>query len=155
MGHRLCPHGSPSPGRVDVTFADGATVVVDSNPIIYMLEGSAMADPFLPLFADIDAGRVRALVTPITLAEVTTGPLKARREALAERYRRALTRTGGWSLRELDADIAVLAARLRIRHKLKLPDAFQLAVTVHEGCDALVTADRDFSTVTDVTIFTG
>ena len=131
---------------------DGATVLVDTNPIIYLLEGNSLGAAFLSLFEDIDSGRIRALVTPITVAEVVHGPLKAGKEALAERYRRAITQSASWSLREIDADIAVLAARLRLRHALKLPDAIQLATALEEGCYALVTHDRDFGAVSDLPI---
>jgi len=131
---------------------DGATVLIDTNPIIYMFEGHTLATPFEPIFAAIDAGRIQALVTPVTLAEVVAGPLKATKEALAERYRQALCAGNGWSLREIDADIAVLAARLRLRHRLRLPDAIQAAVAVHEGCHALVTHDRDFRGMTDLLV---
>jgi predicted nucleic acid-binding protein len=131
---------------------DGATVLIDTNPIIYVLEGNPLAAPFRSLFEAVDKGRIRALVTPITVAEVVSGPLKARKEALAERYRRTLTQSPGWSTRDIDADVAVLAARLRLRHGLKLPDAIQLAVALEEGCYALVTHDRDFGGVTDVLI---
>jgi predicted nucleic acid-binding protein len=131
---------------------DGATVLIDTNPIIYVLEGNPLGAPFRSLFEAVDKGRIRALVTPITVAEVVSGPLKARKEALAERYRRTLTQSPGWSTRDIDADVAVLAARLRLRHGLKLPDAIQLAVALEEGCYALVTHDRDFGDVTDVLI---
>jgi predicted nucleic acid-binding protein len=131
---------------------DGATVLIDTNPIIYMFEGNQLGAPFESIFAAIDAGRIQALVTPVTLAEVVTGPLKAGKEALAERYRQALCAGTGWSLREIDADIAVLAARLRVRHRLRLPDAIQVAVAVHEGCHALVTHDRDFYGLTDLLV---
>ncbi|HTA94427.1 MAG TPA: type II toxin-antitoxin system VapC family toxin, partial [Polyangiaceae bacterium] len=100
----------------------------------------------------VDSGRIRALVTPITIAEVVSGPLKAGREALVERYRRTITQNPGWDIRDIDADIAVLAARLRLRHALKLPGALQLAVALEEGCSALVTHDRDFGTVSDLLI---
>jgi predicted nucleic acid-binding protein len=92
------------------------------------------------------------LVTPITVAEVVSGPLKANKVALVERYRRTITQNPGWGIRDLDADIAVLAARLRLRHALELPDAFQLAVALAEGCFALVTHDRDFGAVSDIPI---
>jgi predicted nucleic acid-binding protein len=131
---------------------DGATVLIDTNPLIYILEGSPLGTAFRPLFEDIDSGRIRALVTPITVAEVVSGPLKARKEALAERYRRAITQGAGWNIRDIDADIAVLAARLRLRHSLKLPDAIQLAVALQEDCYALVTHDRDFGAVRDLPI---
>jgi predicted nucleic acid-binding protein len=131
---------------------DGCTVLIDTNPIIYVLDGHSLAKPFEQLFADIEAGRVFALVTPITLAEVVAGPLTAGNESLVARYRSALTAGPGWRLREIDADIAVLAARLRARHRLRLPDALQLAVAIDENCYALVTHDRDFRRVKDVRV---
>ncbi|HEX5656354.1 MAG TPA: type II toxin-antitoxin system VapC family toxin [Polyangiales bacterium] len=137
--------------KIGADVPDGATVLIDTNPILYLLESSPLAARFAQLFERVDAGRIHALVTPITIAEVGTGPLKAGKEALAERYRRALT-TGSFRMREIDADIAVLAARFRLRYKLKLPDALQLAAAVREGCHALVTHDRDFSSVTELPI---
>jgi predicted nucleic acid-binding protein len=129
---------------------DGAIVLIDTNPIIYILEGNPLGMPFRSIFEDVERGRIGALVTPITVAEVVSGPLKAGREALAERYRRTITQNPGWAVREIDADIAVLAARLRLQHALKLPDALQLAIALEEGCYALVTHDRDFASVTDL-----
>jgi predicted nucleic acid-binding protein len=131
---------------------DNATVLFDTNPIIYLLEGHPLATRFEPIFADVEAGRIQALVTPITLAEVVSGPLRAGKEALAQRYRNTLTNGPGWTLRPLDADIAVLAARLRLRHGLRLPDAIQLATAVHEGCHALISHDRDFGKVREILI---
>jgi predicted nucleic acid-binding protein len=131
---------------------DGATVLIDTNPLVYWFEGSELAVPFEPVFADIEAGRIDAVVTPITVAEVVSGPLRAGQDALAERYRQAITAGQGFSVRDTNADIAVLAARLRIRHRLKLPDAIQLATCVQAGCFALLTRDRDFGSVTDVLV---
>ena len=131
---------------------DGATVLVDTNPIIYVFEGNPLAVHFEGVFADIESGRIQAIVTPITIAEVVCGPMKAGNEALAERYRCALCSGSGWMLRDIDADIAMLAARLRLQHKIKLPDALQLATAVHEGCHSLLTYDRDFGAGTVVKI---
>ena len=131
---------------------DGASVLIDTNPIIYLLEGNPLGEPFRSIFEAIDRGRISALVTPITIAEVVTGPIKGGKEALTERSRRTLPQNPGWGLRAIDADIAVLAARLRVRHALKLPDAIQLAVALEAGCHALVTHDRDFAGVTDMLV---
>jgi hypothetical protein len=72
-------------GRMAVTLADqvpdGATVLIDTNPIVYLLEGNPLGAPFRPLFEAVDSGRIRALVTPITVGEVVSGPLKAGKEA--------------------------------------------------------------------------
>lgn len=131
---------------------DGAAVLVDTNPIIYLLEGSSRAARFRSIFEAIDAGRIHGIVTPITIAEVVSGPLKSGNDALAERYRRTLSQSPSWTVRDIDTDIAVLAARLRLRHKLKLPDAIQLAAAIHESCYALVTHDRDFASVTELPV---
>jgi predicted nucleic acid-binding protein len=131
---------------------DNAAVLFDTNPIVYVLEGHPLASRFEPLFADVEAGRIRGIVTPITLAEVASGPLRAGKEALVQRYRHALTTAPGWNLRPIDGDIAILAARFRLRHRLKLSDAIQLATAVQEGCHALISHDRDFGKIREIPV---
>lgn len=122
-----------------------ATVVVDTAPVIYLLEDNKAHLPlFWPLFQAAEAGRIRILITPITVAEVLAGPWKAGKEALAERYEHALREGLGWKVVDLDAGMAARASRLRGRYGLRLPDAFQLAACLGNGADALVTHDRDF-----------
>jgi predicted nucleic acid-binding protein len=70
----------------------------------------------------------------------------------AEQYRLAMTAGPGFGFLTLGDDAALLAARFRLRYKLKLPDAFQLAACVLSGCDALATHDRDFRHVREVKI---
>ncbi len=135
------------------SLPDGAQVLVDSAPIIYVLEGHPLAVRFEGLFDQIAAGRLRARVTPVTVAEVVGGPLRHGRHGLAERYRLAMTAAPGWSLRALDGDLAMLAARVRAEHGLRLPDAIQLATAIAECCDALVTHDRDFPPDTGVPVW--
>ncbi len=123
----------------------GSVVVVDTAPVIYLLEANATFLPlFLPLFRAAERGEIQILLTPVTLAEVLAGPLKARKEALAERYESALREGLGWRVVDLNADLAAKAARLRIRYGLKLPDAFQLAAALVHSAQALVSHDRDF-----------
>lgn len=124
---------------------DGALVVVDSAPIIYVLEGHPeLAARFQPLFDRHAKGEVAFAVTTITIAEVLAGPLNAGDEAFVKRYRAVLE---SWQVIELSADIAESAARLRASLKLKLPDAIQAASAISINADALVTHDRDFSKV--------
>jgi hypothetical protein len=80
-----------------------------------------------------EEGSLRILVTPITVAEVLAGPLKAGREALAERYEQALREGLGWTVVPLDAGLAARAARLRVRYRIRLPDALQLAAALSHG----------------------
>jgi len=52
----------------------------------------------------------------------------------------------------LSAAIAIEAARLRQRYQLRLPDAIQLATALEINAFALVSHDRDFSSVQDIRI---
>ena len=129
---------------------EGALVLVDSAPIIYVLERHPkFAARFQPLFERHAAGEIFFAVTTMTIAEVLAGPLGAGEEALAKRYRAVME---SWRVIDLTADIAESAARLRARLKLKLPDAIQAASALAVNADALVTHDRDFSRVKTLTV---
>jgi predicted nucleic acid-binding protein len=122
-----------------------ALLLMDSAPIIYLLEGHPRFGPrFRPLFAAHAAGRLRFAVTTIAIAEILTGPLQAADDALARRYRAILE---SWQPIDLDVDIAENAARLRASLRLKLADAVQVASALAINAAALVTHDRDFSRV--------
>jgi predicted nucleic acid-binding protein len=129
---------------------DKALLLIDSAPIIYVLEGhSKLGRRFRPVFAAHAAGRVRFAVATITIAEVLTGPLQAGDEALARRY---LSILESWQLVGLDVGIAEGAARLRASLRLRLADAVQAASALATNAAALVTHDRDFSRVRSLRI---
>ena len=125
-------------------------IVIDSAPIIYVLEGHRRLGPrFRPLFEAHETGRLRFAITTVTIAEVLTGPLQIGDDALAQRYRAVLE---SWQVVPLDASIAENAARLRASLRLKLADAVQAASALAINADALVTHDRDFSRVRAVRV---
>ena len=124
---------------------DGTLLLVDTAPIIYILEDHPEFAPrFQPVFAAHEAGRLRFALSAITIAEVLTGPLKSGDEALAERYLAILQ---SWQVVPLDAAIAAGAARLRASLGLKLADAVQAASALAINAAGLLTHDRDFSRV--------
>lgn len=130
-----------------------STVAVDTAPFIYILESNVQfADQFVGLFEAAAAGKLGIVLSTITLAEVLTGPLKAGQNALAKRYENALS---AYTLISVTPSIAALAAQMRARYRLKLPDAIQLATALDTGAAAFVTHDRDFSQVTGMNILMG
>jgi predicted nucleic acid-binding protein len=134
-------------------LSEGATVLVDTAPWIYLLEDHAEFAPrFLGLFEAAERGQIQLALSTVTLAEVLTGPFKAGQTALAKRYETAL---GAYQVVPLSAAVASLAAQLRVQYRLKLPDAVQLASALEIGASALVTHDRDFSAVQGLPVLMG
>jgi predicted nucleic acid-binding protein len=122
---------------------DGDLVVVDTAPLIYLLEDHPRFAPrFLGLFEAAEQGRLNIAISTITVAELLVGPLKQGQDALAKRYEKALS---GFELVPVSLEIASTAARLRAATGLRLPDALQAATALEIGATALVTHDRDFS----------
>jgi predicted nucleic acid-binding protein len=131
----------------------GSTVLVDSAPFIYLLDGHPQfADRFAGLFEQAEACLLRIALSTVTVAEVLAGPYKAGQTLLAKRYEQALLQ---YDVIPVSAAIAVLAAQLRSRYRLKLPDALQLATALDAGANALVTHDSDFAGVEGLRIVTG
>jgi predicted nucleic acid-binding protein len=138
-------------GALDLSrLPAGALLLLDSAPIIYWLEERpGFFERFEPLFALQAAGEVTFAVTTIAIAEVLAGPFRSHDDARARRYRAVLE---SWRVVELNADLAEDAARLRASLKLKLADAVQAASALAINADALVTHDRDFSSVTGLRV---
>lgn len=127
---------------------DGALVTLDSAPIIYYLQDHPVfAARFAPLFDAVSQQRVFVAISSITLAEVVAGPLAAGDDVLAGRYREVLCRAPGWQLVPVDEIIAMEAARIRARYRLRLPDAVQVATAIATRSYALVTHDAALAKV--------
>jgi len=137
------PARPAEPGRLWGGLAPGSKVFVDTAPFIYLFEAHPVfAARFAGLFAAADAGLVQVALSTITLAEVLVGPQRAGQAGLAKRYEAAL---GRFEVAPVTVPIAALAAQLRAQHRLRLPDALQLATALEIGASAFVTHDRDFA----------
>jgi len=132
-------------GALDLSnLPTNALLLIDSAPIIYVLEDREFAERFRPLFELQRTGTIRLAITTAAIVEVLTGPYATGDEALAGRYRAMFE---SWQVVALDVRIAETAARLRAQFRLKLADSIQLASALAINADALVTHDRDFSRV--------
>jgi predicted nucleic acid-binding protein len=77
-----------------------------------------------------------------TLLEVVVVPYRPGNLALAERYEALLTRSRGLLLVDLDRAHIRAAAQLRAVHRIRTPDALQLAAALSHGCATFLTNDR-------------
>ena len=132
---------------------NGDLVVVDSAPLIYLLDDHPHFAPmFEGLFKLHKQGAVEIAISTIAVAEVLAGPFKQGQAVLAKRYEKAL---GSFDVVPVSQEIAVTAARLRANSGLRLPDALQAATALETGAVALVTHNRDFSRLSGLQVLLG
>jgi len=127
---------------------DAKSIAVDTAPFIYFIEENPTYINIVePLFQEISRGNLRAFTSQITLIEVLIKPLEEKKDDLIIKYRDILSDSDNLFLADVDKEIAMEAARLRAVHKLKVPDAIQLATGLINSADAFITNDDSFKTV--------
>jgi predicted nucleic acid-binding protein len=125
-------------------ISDGP-VGLDTACFIYFIEEHPVFLPVVePVFAALDAGRLRAFTSSLTLLEVLVVPYRAGNLSLAERYEELLTTSRGVHLVEIDRAQLRATAHLRAAHPgVRTPDAIQLSAAFTGGCPVFVTNDRE------------
>ena len=128
--------------NIDDALRGVATLFLDTAPIIYLVEKHPRyLDVVRPIFEHIDAGTIRAVTSPITLAECLVQPYRLDQTDLQQAFVTAIIRGKHTDFVSIDQTTAQTAAQLRAQYGLTLPDALQLAVALTRQCDALLTND--------------
>jgi predicted nucleic acid-binding protein len=128
-------------------------VGLDTPVFIYQLEGKPpLADVTTDLFRLIQAGTPTAVTSVVTMTELIVKPLELGRVETAYDYERLLLEFPNLAIVDVDLSVARLAARLRARHRLRTPDALQLAACLSAGAAAFVTNDSSLSRVQELDV---
>jgi len=131
----------------------GLRICIDTAPFIYFIEKNPKYLSMLrPFFAEINAGKIDALTSTITLLEVLVLPFKTKNESLAEKYRDILLYAEGLTTFEIFHEVSELSSRLRAKYSIRTPDAIQIAVGIIYGADAFLTNDSGLKKVNDIRV---
>ncbi len=131
----------------------GQIVGLDTAPLIYYLEEHPDYLPLVdPFFEALARGDLRAVTSTITLIEVLTQPLRLGKAALVAQYRSLLLNSQAIAIRAVSVTVAEEAARLRADHRLRTPDAVQLAVAIEEGAQSFLTNDARLAAIPNVQV---
>jgi predicted nucleic acid-binding protein len=115
----------------------------DTSPFIYFIERDVARVGLLrEIFRRVDAGILEGFTSAVTLTEVLTRPKLVGNRAIERQYRDLLLHSRHFTLVPIDAAIADSAAEQRARHRLRTPDAIQIAAALDVGCQAFLTNDR-------------
>lgn len=139
--------------KLDDALAGVARLGLDTAPFIYFVERNpAYVDLVREVVRRISLHAFSGHTSVITLTEVLVQPLRLGNTALAQRYRRFLSRSRNLSLVPISASVAERAADLRARYGLRTPDALQIATALNVGCTAFLTNDFRLQRVTEIRV---
>ena len=128
------------------SIAGAAKIYVDSNVLIYLIEG---LEPFAGLAARTFeiAGRAGAQVvtSQLSAAECMIRPFWESNSRLIHDYERLFENQSDITLVALDYGIVKHAAEVGGPLGLKLVDALHIASAMAAGCEVFVTNDRNIS----------
>lgn len=119
-----------------------ARIYFDANIFIYAMETDGERGLLARLWImQVDRGRVHALTSELTLAEVLPHPIADRDEELVDAYHRLLAPWPTLSVLPVDRSTILHAAQLRADLKADLPDAIHLATAIDAQCTGFLTED--------------
>lgn len=128
--------------RIDELAREHQRIGIDSNVVIYALEGSGPESEAARAVFDLMAtGACSGVLSILGLIEVLVGPARHAGDALVQRYADELNELGGVSITGIDRETAIEAAHVRAQGT-GLADAIHLASARRSGASAFLTNDR-------------
>ena len=126
---------------------------LDTPPVIYFVERHPRyADVVREVFVRVRDGIPLAVTSPVTLAECLVAPLRQGQTQLQQDFIDVLVYGQNITFFPIDAALGRRAAEVRAQYNLSLPDAIQIAVALHAGCEAILTNDLDLRRVTELRV---
>ncbi len=139
--------------RIDDALLGVSKIFLDTAPVIYYVEQHPKYFAVInEIFDHIDKGTLRAILSPVTLAECLVVPFRTGNTSLQQDFVDLATRGTNTDIISIDHATGKYAAELRAHYNLGLLDALQIAMSLTSGCDALLTNDRALRSVTEVRI---
>ena len=117
-------------------------VLIDTSVWIYHFEQHPkFASTAGRIIEDLEQGKFRGVASELTLLELTVRPLQLGRQDVADDYELLLGYFPHFDLEPISREILLEAAGLRARHRLRTPDAIQLATGLKVGATVAFTND--------------
>ncbi len=128
-------------------------VLIDTGVWIYHFEqhtdfGAAAGQ----VIESLEDGRFGGVASELTLLELTVRPLQLGRQDVADDYEVLLGYFPNLELVPISREILMEAAALRARHRLRTPDAIQIATGLAAGATLAVTNDAGWRAVPSIEI---
>jgi predicted nucleic acid-binding protein len=139
--------------KLDDALNGVRSLAFDTAPLIYFVERNpTYLDVMRTIVQLVDSGRLAGFSSVVTLTEVLTYPKRVGNKEIENEYRSLLIRSRNFVLIGIDPTIAESAADLRVRYRLRTPDALQIAAALEAGCQGFLTNDRSLKRVDEIRV---
>ena len=119
---------------------------LDTCVLIYFLEGHELfGRQVKKIMEKVENGAIKASISALTITELLTGPYRCKNDLLALEYHALLYYFPNLGIVDINLDIAVDAARIRVTYDFATPDSLLLATALHVKADAFITSDKKLS----------
>jgi len=128
-------------------------IFLDTAPLIYYIEDNVSYSKVLDKLFELNLiMEIQLTTSTITLLEVLVLPMKTNNFDLVERYKSLLCQSDTFKIWDIDVEIAVKAAGLRAKYRLKTPDAIQIATAICRFSDYFLTNDKQLKIVSEINV---
>ncbi len=139
--------------KIESAFQNIQRIYIDTPPLIYLVERNPDYFARMLGIADtIERARLQAITSVVALTEILVQPLRLGNTDRAQEYHDILFDRHNYTMVAITAEIAISAAAIRARYGLRTPDAMHAATAIQSDCDAILTNDRDFRRVQDISV---
>lgn len=136
--------------RIHLTYKK---IGIDSMCFIYHFEvNKSYGEIVKELFLQLQRDKLTAVTSTITLAEILAFEKLQKDKILFEQTKARLRQTPNLEIIPVDEAISEIAAILKYRYSIVLPDAIQVATGVASGQDAFVTNDRGLQKIKEIKV---
>jgi predicted nucleic acid-binding protein len=124
-------------------------VYLDSNVFITAMETpGAQSDHAWWIIDAVDDGKIAAVTSEITIAEVLVKPMQLGDSAFITAYQEMIAPSPHFDVLPIRRDILVSAAQLRARRgSIRLPDAIHVATALASSCACMVSDDQQLHSI--------
>jgi len=135
------------------TIEKHKVIGLDTAPFVYYIEDvEPYADLLDPAFSLLENHNLRAVTSTITLAEILTKPLAEKKYGLVDEIKFTLRTFAMLSMVAVDERLAEVAALIRARYAVRLPDALQIAAAIQGEATLFVTNDKRLKKVDGIEV---
>lgn len=120
-------------------------MIIDTNVFLNVINREEpLFSPSRKLLDLVDAGEVNAVISVITVAELSTGFYVMGDETGRREFLLHVMSSENYKVATVDVGVADAAGRIRAETGLRLPDSIIVSSGLREGADLIVTHDEGF-----------